>query len=109
MSTETVSGKFDQLKGQVKQSFGEATGNDRLANEGVADQVKGHVKEAWGNTKDAARSVSRDANTDAEVEHAHAKAEGERAAHNVRDGIAHAAHAVKDAVVGTTDRVKANH
>ena len=51
MSTETVTGKFDQLKGQVKQSIGEATGDQSLANSGAADQVKGHVQRSVGQYK----------------------------------------------------------
>ena len=109
MSTETLTGKFDQLKGQVKQSIGEATGNDSLANSGAADQVKGHVKEAWGNTKDAAHAISSDARAHAAVEHEDAHVRGENTAHNVRESIVNAAQSVKDAVVRHTDNVKANH
>jgi uncharacterized protein YjbJ (UPF0337 family) len=53
MNTEQVSGKFDQMKGKVKQGVGEAVGNQKLANEGVVDQVKGSAKEVYGNVKDA--------------------------------------------------------
>ncbi len=109
MSTDTVSGKFDQLKGQVKQSIGEATNDDSLANSGAADQVKGHAKEAWGNTKDAVHSVSTDAKTNAEAEHDSVHASGENTAHNLRDSIVNAAHSIKDAVVSHTDDVKDKH
>jgi uncharacterized protein YjbJ (UPF0337 family) len=34
----TLSGKFNQVAGKVKQSLGEATDNDKLANEGAAQQ-----------------------------------------------------------------------
>ena len=57
MNTEKVEGKFDQVVGKMKQGVGEAVGNDRLANSGVADQVKGAAKETWGNAKDAARTT----------------------------------------------------
>ena len=53
MNTDQVSGKFDQVKGKVKQGVGEAVGNQKLANEGVVDQVKGSAKEVYGNVKDA--------------------------------------------------------
>jgi len=109
MSTETITGKFDQIKGKVKQSVGEATGNDSLANSGTADQVKGHVKEAWGNTKDAAHEVSRDAETKAAYDREDAKVRGEQTAHNVREHIVDAAASIKEAVVRHTDHVKANH
>ena len=55
MNKDQVSGKFDQVKGKVKQGVGEAIGNQHLANEGVVDQVKGSAKEVWGNAKDAVR------------------------------------------------------
>jgi uncharacterized protein YjbJ (UPF0337 family) len=109
MSSETVTGKFDQVKGQIKQSIGEATGNESLANSGAADQVKGHVKEAWGNTKDAANAVANDAKREAAVDHAEAKIHGEETAHNVREHVVNAAASVKDAVVRHTDHVKADH
>lgn len=106
MSTETITGKFDQLKGKMKQSVGEATGNDRLANAGVADQVKGHVKEAWGNTKDAAHAVSHDARANTEVERDDATVRGESKAHSVRESIVNAAESVKESVVRHTDNAK---
>ena len=40
MNRDTAEGKFDQVKGKMKQSVGEAFGNDKLANSGAADQVK---------------------------------------------------------------------
>jgi uncharacterized protein YjbJ (UPF0337 family) len=109
MSTETVSGKFDQVKGSVKQTVGEAVGNDKLANEGAADQLKGHVKEAWGNTKDAVHTVVEDHRTHAAAEHTEAKIKAEDTAHNVRQGIVDSAKHVKDAIVGETDEVRARH
>jgi uncharacterized protein YjbJ (UPF0337 family) len=57
MDKDQVSGKFDQATGKVKEKLGNAVGNDKLANQGVADQVKGAAKETWGNVKDAARTT----------------------------------------------------
>src|SRR3984885_9670155 len=57
MDKDRVSGKFDQGIGKAKEKIGEAVGNQKLANEGVADQVKGAAKETWGNMKDAARTT----------------------------------------------------
>ncbi len=54
MNNDTVGGKFDQAVGKTKQGIGEAVGNQKLANEGLAQQAKGAVKETWGNAKDAA-------------------------------------------------------
>ena len=53
-----MTGKIDQAVGKAKQKIGDALGNDKLANEGVADQVKGSAKETWGNVKDAARTTA---------------------------------------------------
>jgi uncharacterized protein YjbJ (UPF0337 family) len=52
-----VSGRVEQAVGKVKQSVGEALGNEKLANQGVVDQTKGAAKETWGNVKDAAKEV----------------------------------------------------
>lgn len=55
----------DDIKGKIKETGGELTGDERLANEGRADQAKGKVKEAVDDVKDAAGHV-RDALTDDE-------------------------------------------
>ena len=52
----------DDIKGKIKETGGELTGDERLANEGRADQAKGKVKDAAENVKDAAENV-RDAVT----------------------------------------------
>jgi uncharacterized protein YjbJ (UPF0337 family) len=57
MDKDQVSGKFDQTIGKAKEKLGDAVGNEKLANQGVADQVKGAAKETWGNAKDAARTT----------------------------------------------------
>lgn len=57
MDKDQVAGKFDQTIGKAKEKVGEAVGNQKLANQGVADQVKGAAKETWGNMKDAARTT----------------------------------------------------
>src|SRR5271169_4354672 len=80
MNKDRVSGKFDQVKGKVKQGVGEAIGNQRLANEGVADQVKGSAKEVWGNAKDA---VAHNAEKNRSVAEEHAN----EARHNVVDHV----------------------
>src|SRR6202021_3346243 len=67
MNTQKVEGKFDQVAGKIKQSVGEAVGNQKLANSGVADQVKGAAKETWGNAKDAAAVATDDARTRTDV------------------------------------------
>ncbi len=58
MNKDQVAGKADQVVGKVKQGIGEAFGDQKLANQGVADQVKGAAKETWGNAKDAAATTA---------------------------------------------------
>ena len=98
MNKNTTEGKFDQLKGKVKQSVGETVGNEKLANSGTADQVKGAAKEAFGNTQDAAKAVAADA-------HVHAEEHG----HDIRSKIASTAQNVKDSISAKADKVKAEH
>ena len=95
MNRETTEGKFDQMKGKVKQSVGEAFGKPGLANSGTADQVKGAAKEAYGNAKDVVRASSDDA---------HARAQTQ--AHDVRSKIASTAQNVKNAVNTKADEMK---
>jgi uncharacterized protein YjbJ (UPF0337 family) len=109
MNNSTTTGKFDQVKGKVKQSVGEAIGNDKLANSGAADQVKGAAKEAWGHTKDAANVVGADSRARVEEHRAGAKVRAEDAAHKVRENVTHAAQHVKNAVRGQADKVKHDH
>ena len=47
MDKDQVAGKFDQTVGKAKEKLGDAVGNQKLANQGVADQVKGAAKETW--------------------------------------------------------------
>jgi uncharacterized protein YjbJ (UPF0337 family) len=98
MNKNTTEGKFDQLKGKVKQSVGEAFGDNTLANSGTADQVKGAAKEAFGNAQDAVKAVSDDAHAGAE-EHGH----------DVRSKIVSTAQNVKDSISTKAEQVKADH
>ena len=91
MNRETTEGKFDQMKGKVKQSVGEAFGKPGLANSGTADQVKGATKEAWGTAKDAAQTGA------------------DSHAHDVRAKITSTAQNVKNAVTSKADEIKREH
>jgi len=93
MNRDTTEGKFDQVKGKIKQGVGEALGNEKLA-----DQVKGSAQEAWGNAKEAAHTMSNDAQ-------AHAQAKG----HDVREKITSTAQNVKNAVSEKAAEVKRDH
>lgn len=48
---DEVEGKFDQLKGKVKEGVGDLTDNESLEAEGEADQVSGETQETWGKFK----------------------------------------------------------
>lgn len=87
MNKDQVGGKVEQVTGKVKEKVGEAVGNQKLANQGVADQVKGAAKETWGNAKDAAQHV--------EAAHRH---DAEQKATSVREKIVDSAVNLKDKI-----------
>ncbi|MCT1684536.1 CsbD family protein [Corynebacterium appendicis] len=57
-----LNGKLDQVKGDAKEAFGDATDNKSLENEGKADQLTGDAKEklseAGDKIKDKANEVA---------------------------------------------------
>ena len=87
MNTEKVEGKFDQVAGKIKQSVGEAVGNQKLANAGAAEQIKGVAKETWGNAKDTADAVRDDNATTAAAQRDDLKYRAETSAHDMREKI----------------------
>jgi uncharacterized protein YjbJ (UPF0337 family) len=91
MNRDTAEGKFDEVKGKVKQSIGETLGDEKLANSGAADQVKGSAKEAWGKTKEALHAVTDDA---------------ESKGNDIRSRITSTAQNAKDAVSEKMDDIK---
>ena len=103
MDENRVEGKFDQIKGKVKQSVGEAVGNEHMANSGAADQVKGAAKESWGATKDAFRDVSdRNAAADTSATTATTDTTG----HDVRNKAVSTAQNVKDTIKDKADEFR---
>ena len=48
---DEVEGKFENVKGKVKEGVGNLTGNRDLEAEGEADQAKGKTQETWGKVK----------------------------------------------------------
>lgn len=101
MDENRVEGKFDQVKGKVKQSVGEAVGNERMANSGAADQVKGAAKESWGATKDAVRDV-RDRNETTDTYNT-TSADTTATGHDVRNKAVSTAQNVKDSIKDKAD------
>ncbi|KKI54447.1 hypothetical protein AST00_00230 [Staphylococcus equorum] len=49
--------KFDQFKGNVKETAGNAIGNDELEKEGKEDKASGKVKEVAENAKDKVNDI----------------------------------------------------
>ena len=50
---DKLEGKWDQVKGRVKNAAGELTGNRELKDEGMIDKLKGKMKEFKGSIKNA--------------------------------------------------------
>lgn len=51
MNRDELDGKMDRLKGNIKESVGEATNDQDLRDEGIADQAEGNVKEGFGKAR----------------------------------------------------------
>jgi uncharacterized protein YjbJ (UPF0337 family) len=58
MTTDRIKGKAQQASGKAKEKIGQATGNERLRDEGTADQIEGKGREMVGKGKDAAKKVA---------------------------------------------------
>jgi uncharacterized protein YjbJ (UPF0337 family) len=102
MNKDTVAGKAEQVAGKVKQAFGEAVGNQKVANSGAAEQIKGTARETWGKTKDTAQDV-------ADSQRADAQATGEVKAHNLREKVTTTAQNIKNDISAKLDDVKERH
>ncbi len=96
-STEhTTKGKFDEIAGKLKQTVGEAVGNDKLANEGAAQQVKGHAQQAWGSVQAAGEEKAAELHAKAvELKDQH-QAESEIRAHDLREKVTTTAASAKE-------------
>lgn len=51
MNRDELKGKAKDLTGKAKEGFGDATGDERMENEGRADQAEGNVQETFGKGK----------------------------------------------------------
>ncbi len=109
MNQQTVEGKFDQVTGKIKQSVGEAVGNQKLANSGTADQIKGAAKESWGHAKDAANAVIDDNRRDARTEGEDIRTHSEARANDIREKITTSVKNAKDSIVEKFDEIKHKH
>lgn len=50
-NSDEVEGKFDQVKGSVKETVGGATGDRDMEAEGEADRASGKIQEGFGEAK----------------------------------------------------------
>jgi uncharacterized protein YjbJ (UPF0337 family) len=48
---DELDGKKDQVKGRMKQAWGDLTNDERLHDEGVADETAGDVQEGFGRAR----------------------------------------------------------
>lgn len=53
MNRDQIKGKFDNLKGRVKEALGAASGDKRTEAEGLGERVKGAVQKKFGDAKEA--------------------------------------------------------
>jgi uncharacterized protein YjbJ (UPF0337 family) len=51
MNRDELEGKNEKIKGRAKQVWGDASGNERLRDEGAADETAGNVQEGFGKTR----------------------------------------------------------
>jgi uncharacterized protein YjbJ (UPF0337 family) len=109
MNKDTVVGKVEQLKGEIKQKAGEAFNNDSLANSGAVDQVKGAAREAWGKTKDTVHDVASSKQNEASMHADDTKAHVEAKAHELREKVTNTAQNVKEKISEKLDDFKDRH
>jgi uncharacterized protein YjbJ (UPF0337 family) len=102
MAKENIEGGFDKAVGKVKQKVGEATGDQALANRGVAEQVKGSAKQAVGSVKDTTKRIVKPRATSA-------KSKTAVAADDLRDDIVAGAEHVKNAIEHGLHRMEHPH
>jgi uncharacterized protein YjbJ (UPF0337 family) len=54
---DKVKNKAEELKGEVKERYGDATDNERLQAEGATEKTEAKAKQAGEHVKDAAHDV----------------------------------------------------
>lgn len=60
MNWQQIEGKWEQMKGQVKEKWGKLTDDDITAVQGKRDQLMGKLQERYGYSKDR---IKREVNT----------------------------------------------
>ena len=61
---DELDGKKEQVKGRMKQAWGDVTDNERLHDEGVADEAAGDVQEGFGRARRKVGEVIKDIGDD---------------------------------------------
>jgi uncharacterized protein YjbJ (UPF0337 family) len=56
MNIDTLAGEGTNLKGQFKESLGDATGDPLLQRDGMADQLSGNIRKGFGALRDFSRN-----------------------------------------------------
>lgn len=56
MNTDELEGKWEQIKGQIKEKWGKLTDDDITIIKGKKDQLLGKLQERYGFAKDAAET-----------------------------------------------------
>jgi uncharacterized protein YjbJ (UPF0337 family) len=90
MNDSKATGMMDEAKGKLEQAFGNATGNEKVANEGAADEVKGHAEQTWGSVKDTAHDISQSNSANDTSTEAHDSGQ------NMRDKVTSGAQHLKE-------------
>jgi uncharacterized protein YjbJ (UPF0337 family) len=55
MNIDTLAGEGTNLKGHLKESLGDATGDPLLQRDGIADQLSGNIRKGFGALRDFSR------------------------------------------------------
>jgi len=109
MNKEQLEGKLDQVTGAIKQKAGEALGNQKLANSGVAEQVKGAAKETWGRAKDVACEQTDARKAEAEANKEDLKVRAEEKFDEARDKVVNTAQNIKHSLNDKIDSFREKH
>lgn len=60
MNTTDLKGKWNEIKGKLKQKFSELTDDDLLYEEGKEDELYGRIQQKIGKTKDEIKKMIAD-------------------------------------------------
>ena len=109
VSDSSIKGKFDELAGKAKQAFGDATGDQSVANRGATQEVKGHGEQAWGSVKEAVHDSptgSTTGSTTGAGSFSNAGTSADNEAHDARSSVTSTAQNVKDHLRNAVDDLK---